>query len=277
MTDLQTMPMGDHRVPDGVALPPAPPPPLEDVEPVQRRTPAEEARTLVAQNRVGALASLSEDGVPWSSLVAYVTLDDGIPVLCVSTLAEHGRNLQRDQRASLMVSHRVQGPDPLAKGRVTLAGHVERPEGELLETARAAYIDKVPSSSLYAQFDDFSFWVLRVERVRWVGGYGVMDSVDAASYAAAEPDPVGDAGGAVSHLNADHADALLSMARAFTGYTDAESARCTGADRYGLDLMVATPRGTAPTRVGFLEPVQDMDGLRQATIELTRRAEAVLA
>ena len=86
-------------------------------------------------------------------------------------------------------------------------------------------------------FRDFSLWVLRVERVRWVGGYGRMDTVDAESYAAAELDPVVRAAeGAVAHLNEDHADALLSMARALGGYPDASAATCASIDRYGLDL-----------------------------------------
>ena len=116
--------------------------------------------------------------------------------------------------------------------------------------------------------------MLQVERVRWVGGYGRMDSADAEAYANAEADPVGKADGAVNHLNEDHADALLMMAQALGGYPDAESARCTGADRYGLDLTVSTPRGTAPARVGFAEPVTEPAGLRGATVELTRRARS---
>lgn len=275
MTDTM-LTMGDHEVPEDATVPPAPPAPLTPVATVRERTAAEQARTLVAGASVGTLASLSEDGLPWASLVAYAALSDGAPVLCVSTLAEHGRNLARDPRASLMVASRAGGRDPLAKGRVTLAGRVERPAGELADAARSAYTGNVPSSSMYSGFGDFSFWVLRVERVRWVGGYGRMDSADAAAYSAAEPDPVGDAAGAISHLNADHGDALLAMARAFTGHPDAEAARCTGADRYGLELMVATPRGTAPARVGFPEPLADAAALRGATVELTRRAHAAL-
>jgi hypothetical protein len=78
----------DHTI----AEPPAPPPPpLAPFLPAPRRSAAEEARTLVAANRVGSLATLSADGAPWASIVTYGALGDGSPVLCVSTLAEHGR------------------------------------------------------------------------------------------------------------------------------------------------------------------------------------------
>jgi putative heme iron utilization protein len=232
--------------------------PPEPVAPVPRRTAAEEARTLVARGRVAALATLSDDGSPWGSLVMYAALADGTPVMCLSTLAEHGRNLCRDARASLVIGEPESTGDPLDGGRVTLAGRVEEPLGAELERARAGYRDASPASELYGAFGDFSYYVLRIDRVRWVGGYGRMDSTRAAAYHAAEPDPVAaHADYAVRHMNDDHADALLAMARALGGFPDATEARCERADRYGLDLTVRTPRGTGSTRVGFAEPVTE--------------------
>jgi putative heme iron utilization protein len=270
VTDISTYASGDHDVAgDG---PSPPPPPLKPVPPARRRTAGEEARTLVAQANVATLATLSDDGGPWASLVSYAALDDGSPVLFVSTLAEHGRNLDRDPRASLVVAETATGSDPLAHGRVTLSGRVTRPTGDQEPIARAAYLASVPTASFYQGFGDFSLYVLQVERVRWVGGYGRMDSADADAYTNAEADPVGDARGAITHLNDDHADALLLMAQALGGYPDATAARCTAADRYGLDLSIETPRGSAPARVGFAEPVTDKAGLRGATVELTRRS-----
>jgi hypothetical protein len=275
VSEIKVYATGDHEVAgDGRAGTTSPPPPLTPVPPARRRTAGEEARTLVAQTAVGTLATLSDDGSPWASLVSYAALEDGSPVLFVSTLAEHGRNLVRDGRASLVVSETPSGNDPLADGRVTLAGRVVAPEGEREAIARAAYLAAVPTARYYADFKDFTLYVLEVERVRWVGGYGRMDSADADAYANAQADPVGDAKGAIEHLNDDHADALLAMAQALGGYPDATAATCTAADRYGLDLSVETPRGSAPARIGFAEPVTEPSGLRGATVELTRRARA---
>ena len=150
------------------------------------RTPAEEARTLVAAHNRGALATLSDGGDPWASLVTYGLLEDGSPVLHVSTYAEHGRNLRRDPRASLLVTEDTTG-DPLDAARVTLAGRADAVEGDERDVALAAFGAAVPGAAAYAEFDDFTFWVLRVERVRWVGGFARMDSVDGAAYRAAEP------------------------------------------------------------------------------------------
>jgi putative heme iron utilization protein len=256
---------------------PSAPPPLVDLPAAPRRSPAEEARTLVAGTNLATLATLTADGDPWASFVTYGALEDGSPVLCVSRMAEHGRNLAEDGRASLAVVQPDPPADPLASARVTLAGVAERPEGARAVSAREAHLAAVPAAHVYIDFSDFSLWDLNVERVRWVGGYGRMDSADAASYAAARPDPVAPAApGAIAHLDADHADALLLMAQHLGGYPDAERATCAAADRYGLDLAVETPRGHAVTRVAYAEPITSGDGLRAATVELARRARAAV-
>lgn len=250
------------------------PPPLAEILNPSRPSAAEETRTIAASTNTGTLASLTAQGDPWASLVTYGLLD-GAPVFCVSHLAEHGRNLAGDHRASLAVSAPGRESDPLATSRITLAGRVETPEGEELAAARQAHLDAVPAAKYYVDYSDFSLWVLRVERVRWVGGYGRMDSASGIDYAAASPDPVRpQSAGALAHLNADHAPALCDMARALGGYPDATSAQCTGIDRYGMDLKVVTPRGDAYTRVGFSTALSSADELRSATVELARLAQS---
>lgn len=110
--------VGAHDLPTGVNLP--------DIAPLarngNRRSAAEEARTLVASSSSGTLGTLSEDGTPWASLVTYGVMSNGSPVLCLSTLAEHARNLERNRQASLMIADPNHTGEVLAGGRVTLAG-----------------------------------------------------------------------------------------------------------------------------------------------------------
>ncbi|NOP97583.1 DUF2470 domain-containing protein [Mycolicibacterium fortuitum] len=253
---------------------PSVPPPLTEVIEGARPSAAEEARTVAASTNAGTLASLTADGDPWASFITYGLLA-GQPVLCVSNMAEHGRNLAGDPRASISIVAPDAGSDPLASSRITLAGVAERPVGDELAAARQAHLDGVASARYYIDFSDFSLWVLRVQRVRWVGGYGRMDSTTGEAYAEAEPDPVSPhAAGAIEHLNADHADSLADMARALGGYPDTTSTVCTGADRYGLDLRVTTERGIAYTRVGYAAPIGSYGELRAATVELAQRAQA---
>ena len=143
------------------------------------------------------------------------------------------------------------------------------------DAVSAAYVDAVPAGRFFVDFSDFTFWVLQVRRVRWVGGYGRMDSASGQEYDAAAADPVTPAAaGAIAHLNADHADALAAMARSFGGYPDTDTAVCTAIDRYGLDIRVHTPRGIAYTRIGFPKRLDSAGQLRSVTAELARAAAA---
>ena len=239
-----------------------------------RPSAAEHARTIAAGGNAATLATVTANGDPWASFVAYGLLG-GKPVLCLSNLAEHGRNLAGDPRASLSIVAPSGDSDPLASSRITLAGVVAQPPAADRDAVRAAYVNAVPAGRVFLDFSDFTFWVLGVQRVRWVGGYGRMDSATGEQYDAAEPDPVATAAaGAIAHLNADHGDALAAMARAFGGYPDTETAVCIGIDRYGLDMRVNTPRGIAHARVGFPERLDSADQLRLSTAELARLAAA---
>lgn len=259
----------DHGDPGGG---PTIPPPLSAIVDNTRPSAAEEARSITASTNVGTLASLTTSGEPWASFVTYGALN-GAPVLCVSKMAEHGRNLLADHRASLSIVAPESQNDPLASGRVTLAGVVEEPAADELIAARQAHLEAVAAAKYYIDYNDFSLWILRVHRVRWVGGYGRMDSATGDDYTAATPDPVRPlAAGAIDHLNADHGDALIRMAQVLGGYPDTAAALCTGVDRYGLDLRVETARGMAYTRVGFGRSLSAIDELRAATVELSRRA-----
>lgn len=131
------MAVRDHGDPGDA---PSVPPPLTPVADVVRPSAAEEARTIAASTNVGTLATLTTEGDPWASFVTYGLLG-GAPVLCVSDMAEHGRNLAHDPRASIAIVAPSAESDPLASARVTLAGVAERPEGDELAAARAAHLD----------------------------------------------------------------------------------------------------------------------------------------
>lgn len=239
----------------------------------RRRSPAEEARTLVSSMTVGYLATVGEDGAPWCSLVVFGPTFAGNPVLLVSTMAEHGRNLVHDPRASLALNDPAASGDPLDRPRITLAGRVVQPAEETRQEALDAHVAAIPGAMLYAGWDDFTLWVLEVQRVRWVGGFAVMETVSAEDYRAAEPDPTQPvAAKSVAHLNKDHRDALLAIARELGGTRGAVAAVCTGIDRYGIDLSCTGAGQSAAARVSFDEPLQKAADVRPATVALAKRA-----
>lgn len=272
--------MGGHKVPDGSAALDYPTPlePIVDPGEQPRLSAADQARTIVAGDNVCTLATLTSDGDPWASVIQYAALEDGSIAMSLSRLALHGRNLAADPRASIALAGPVpEGHDPGDSGRVTIAGKVIEPEGDQLEAAQRAYFDAIPWSETYTAFGDFTLYILEAEKVRWVGGFGRMNSSTPEQYRAGEVDPTAkSADYAVKHMNEDHADALLAMAQAFSGHSDATSATALRADRYGLDLALETPRGKTPARVTFLERVEEADGLRKATVDITRAAREAL-
>ncbi|HVE94776.1 MAG TPA: pyridoxamine 5'-phosphate oxidase family protein [Acidimicrobiales bacterium] len=151
-------------------------------------TAAEHARRIAGAAREGFLATLAVDppGTPFGSLVAFVLEPSARPLLCLSDLAEHSRNLSVDSRASLMAvePNESDHTDGLARGRVTLLGTCHRVPDNDLVGARAAYLAAHPEA-FYVDFADFGFYRLHVEQVRWVGGFGAMNWVDADAYASA--------------------------------------------------------------------------------------------
>ena len=237
---------------------------------------AERGRTLLAESRTGALATVALDGgFPFGSLVAYAVDDAGRPLLCLSDLAEHSRNLAADPRASLMASASGEG-DPLALARVTVLGTVVELRDDERSAALDAYRDRHPDA-FYADFDDFRLYRLDVASVRYVGGFGRMSWVSADDHADAEPDPLRpNAAGIVEHMNDDHADALVAYCQVFGGRPATGSAEMVSVDRYGFTMLAVDEGGSDKTavRIAFGRQVDTVGAVRAAMIKLLHEARA---
>lgn len=240
---------------------------------------AERARTLVAGQTRGALSTLALDppGTPFGSVVTYGLDGTGRPCFFVSTLAEHTRNLQADPRASLLVVEDTPpGADPLASGRVTLLGEVaEVADTDEREAAKAAYLEANPSA-FYVDYGDFLCMRLDVTDVRYVGGFGRMSWVDASDYARAEADPLmAAAAGIIAHMNADHADALVTLCHYDGERPDVVAASMTAVDRYGFEVVadLGGDRREA-MRIGFRSEQVTGDGVRKELVGMLHRARS---
>ena len=240
-------------------------------------TDAERGRTLLAASHTGALATVALDGgFPFGSLVAYAVDGAGRPLLCLSDLAEHSRNLAADPRASLMVSATGgdAGGDPLALARVTVLGTVVELRDDDRSAALDAYRERHPDA-FYAAFDDFRLYRLDVASVRYVGGFGRMSWVSADDHAAAEPDPLRPhAAGIVEHMNDDHADALVAYCRVFGGRPATGYAEMVGVDRYGFTMLAVDEGATdrVAVRLPFGRQVDTVGAVRAAMIKLLHEA-----
>jgi putative heme iron utilization protein len=132
------------------------------------------AARLLDSSRHGTLAVLDPgSGHPLASRTALASDADGAPLILVSRLAAHTAALEADARCSLLVGEPGTG-DPLAYPRMTLIGRARRlerasPEGQ---RSRERFLAAHPKSALYADFADFSFWRIEIQRASLNGGFG---------------------------------------------------------------------------------------------------------
>ena len=237
---------------------------------------AEYARTLLYVGRVGSLSTLSrrQPGFPFGSVMPYGLEDDGRPIFLVSTMAMHTQNLQADSRASLLVTKPDSGADPLGSSRVTLVGTILPVPAADVAQSRNLYLSRHPNSKYWVDFDDFTFYEMEVVDVYYVGGFGVMGWVSASEYRAARPDPLVDSMAEIlQHMNADHEDALVLLARTIAGIESHEAAM-TSVDRLGFNVRLTTRDGMRGARIPFLREVNSGAETRNVLVEMVRRARS---
>ena len=129
-----------------------------------------DARALIAQARTAALATIDRQSIgPYVSLVAVTALPDCTPVLLLSDLARHTRNLAADRRASLLFCSDLAGAAPLAAARVTVIGFLESTKDPV---AREVYLAHHPAAEEYAGFGDFQFYRHTPASAHFIGGFG---------------------------------------------------------------------------------------------------------
>jgi heme iron utilization protein len=235
---------------------------------------AERARTLVHLGRTGSLSTLSrkDTGFPFGSVMPYGPDANGRPIFLISTMAMHTQNLQGDPRASLLVTAPDATSDPLGAARVTLVGTVApTPQSEVAE-ARALYLDRYANARYWVDFEDFSFYRMDVVDVYYVGGFGVMGWVAAADYTGASPDPLADsAAEIVRHMNADHGEALILLARVFGG-VESQEATMTSVDRLGFHVRLKIQDGMRGARIAFPREVTSPAKAREVLVEMVQQA-----
>ena len=230
---------------------------------------AERARTLIHLGRIGSLATHSrkQPGFPFGSVMPYGPDERGRPVFLISSMAMHTQNLKADARASLLVTQ-AGGDDPLGAARVTLMGEVLAvPEAEIAPV-REMYLARYENARYWVDFDDFRFFRMQPADVYFIGGFGVMGWVPAEEYARAEADPLVDAaGGIMRHMNADHVEALVLVARA-AGESDAEMATMTAIDRLGFHLRLQSGSRVYGVRIAFPREARTSTEVRAVLVEM---------
>ncbi len=242
------------------------------MQPTADFDPQDLAKSLLRRRRQGALATLmAGSGGPYCSLVNVASHSDGSPILLISRLAVHTKNILADPRVSLMLDERAAG-DPLEGARIMLAGRAEEAGTDELENLRRRYLNAHPSAETFANFVDFSFFRIRPSGAHLVAGFGrivdlrpdqfLTDTGDAGALIQAEQ-------GAIEHMNADHREAMNLYATRLLG-ADGADWRCTGCDPEGIDLQA----GATTLRLDFPQRVTGAAELRKMLVGLANEARS---
>lgn len=237
-------------------------------------THAERTRTLLHLNSLATLSTLSrkQPGFPFGSLMPYALDPTGRLLFLISNMAMHTQNIKADPRASLFVTQPAADGDPLGAARVTLIGNVLQVADEDKAAVRELYLARHENSRYWVDFADFSFFRMEILDVYYVGGFGVMGWVTASDYAVAAIDPLADsAPGILTHMNADHVDAMILLARTHS-QLEATEATMTAVDRLGFHLRLKTAEGMKGTRINFPNEVRTPNETRTALVEMVREA-----
>jgi len=228
------------------------------------------AKRLLREGRSGALATLMPgSGDPYCSLVNVATAADGAPVLLISRLAVHTKNILADPRVSVMIDERKEG-DPLEGARVMILGKAVATDDPAV---RRRYLERQPEAEMFVGFADFAFFRIRPTGTHLVAGFGrivdlkpaevLTDLTDASELMDAEPE-------IIEHMNQDHADTCRLYATKLLGATDADW-RCTGVDPEGMELQ----HGRVALRLFFPHRIISPGGLRESLKQMAASARAV--
>lgn len=231
------------------------------------------ARCLARAASVASLATQS-GGQPFVSLVTPAFGADFTPLMLLSSLSEHTRQLRADPRCALLLSGSAESANPQTAPRLTLTGLASEVPASQVPRLKARWLAKHPYAALYADFGDFSLWRLELGGALLVGGFAranrikllelLPDDAAAAAIAAAADDVIG-------HVNADHADAIAAIATGLLGGPVADW-RMAAVDVDGADLSA----GEMVLRLAFTAPVTEPGGIRSELVRAAREARSRL-
>jgi putative heme iron utilization protein len=231
------------------------------------RGPAKAARRLLRRCGRAALAT-SLRGAPYASLVLYAVDYDARPLLLLSDLAQHSRNIAFDPRVSLLIDGTAELPEPLSGPRLSLLGQAEAVADRRL---RERFTARYPDSKVYAGFADFKLYRIAVERGQLVSGFGQIAWIEGSDllFAGDSTDIAAAESAIIAQVNEHLVETLAGCIAQRLGHSG-EGWRATGCDPDGLDVR----SGDAVARLEFVAPVSTAAAVPAALAQLAGTAGA---
>ncbi|MFN3399608.1 MAG: HugZ family protein [Ferrovibrio sp.] len=239
--------------------------------PVDTKSPAQQARAVARACKTASLATTmsGQNSQPYASLVLVAFDHDAAPILLISRLAEHTKNLIGNDRVSLLCDGTADFAEPLTGPRVSLLGRAVKTEEP---RHRARFLARHPSAEMYAGFGDFAFYHLAIERAHLVAGFGRIHWLDDYLYPGETQALIDAESDILEHMNSDHADAVQLYASRLLGKSGDGWSLC-GIDAEGCDLIrTEDDQAGELARLNFGKAIATADEARAELVRLVKQA-----
>ena len=235
-----------------------------------------EARKFLRSTHSGILSTHSArcEGYPFGSVAPFVLDHNCQPIILISNIAEHTKNIALNPKVSLLVF--TGGEDLQANSRLTLLGEAVKIFKEVDADLRSRYLRYLPQAASYFDMHDFSFYRIHIHQARYIGGFGKMSwlsDVDLFSDITSESAVLASQETAIiEHMNADHAENLLNYCKHFH-HVDADHAQMLGIDCDGFDVDARIGDTSTILRFDFEQQIHDAQSARAALMAMAKAAK----
>lgn len=234
---------------------------------------APEAKQFLRSTHSGILSthSVKFDGYPFGSVAPFVLGHDCQPVLLISSIAEHTKNIILNPKVSLLVFAGAE--DLQANARLTLLGSavkIEKDDADL----RARYLRYLPQAASYFDMHDFAFYRINLTHARYIGGFGNMSWLSSDDFFSTTVDSrlAAQETAIIEHMNADHAHSLIAYCQHFH-QVKATQAQMLGLDSDGFDVNINNGTEVKILRFNFDHPIHDAQSARAALVRMSQLAK----
>lgn len=245
-------------------------------EKAARLPPVEEIRTLLNQSTRGMLSTFSQkhEGYPSGSMVDFACDADGSPILAVSSLAVHTKDLLANPKCSLLVA---KDPEDRTDLVIILHGDAIPVSKEDITAVRTAYLAKHPDS-FWVDFGDFQFMRIEPKVVRYVSGVATAllgsGEFSKEEYQTAKVDLIAQfAKPVASHMNRDHAEDTRLIVQHSTSIP-VDSAYMLDVDSLGFNVKAAYQGKTYKLRIPFPRRAEDRKDVKTLVVEMLQAAKS---
>lgn len=230
-----------------------------------------EARQFLRSTHSGILSTHSAkfEGYPFGSVAPFVLDHYCQPVILISNIAEHTKNITVNPKVSLLVFAGME--DLQANARLTLLGEAVKIDKEDADL-RDRYLRYLPQAAGYFDMHDFAFYRIGITQARYIAGFGKMSWMAGVDMAPPANQLAEVETSIIEHMNADHMDSLIAYCRHFHGF-DAQDAEMLGIDCDGFDVKAGNSAGNQQIlRFLFESPISDAATARAALVAMSKQA-----